>query len=230
MSELAEDPVRMQLMKNLLGKTETEIYLMEGGVSEALVQAHEEEVATITAERSVPSDQPRIGSVVDQEGREVPQEAQNLSGSQIKTTLAQKTLVEVEDLIAKLEKIKQRASADDKKRWEAYSLRIQGFSVNQIAQQYGVSTQLVYAYWDWCSRQLPEVKEYLDDFVNISVQRLEAQYRQLAIARAKGDIIAHKVSADLIDQQGKLLGAHKMHIDVDTKVTYKLEGVNMDEL
>ncbi len=230
MTGLAEDPVRMQQLKDLLGKTETELYLMEGGIDPELVKAREAELGTITGEVLSTSDEPRTGPSSEVETRDGSQSISNLTGSQIKTTIASKSLVELEDLIGRLEKIREKASEDYKKRWEAYSLRVQGFSVNQIAQQFGVSTQLIYVYWDWCSKQLPEVKEYLDDFVNISVQRLEAQYRQLAIARAKGDIIAHKVSADLIDQQGKLLGAHKMHVEVDTRVTYRLEGVNMDEL
>lgn len=227
---LAENPAEMQVLKDLLGKTETELYIMEGGVPQELIDAREAELRSISGEVTTPTDQPRTGPSTEVELLDVSQSSQNLTGSQIKTSMAAKSVLEIEDVIGKLEAIKQKASNDHKKRWEAYSLRVQGFSVSQIAEQFGVSTQLVYAYWDWCSKQQPDVKQYLDDFVNISVVRLEAQYRQLAIARAKGDIIAHKVSADLIDQQGKLLGAHKMHVDIDTKVTYKLEGVDMDQL
>lgn len=230
MSELTENPDHMRMLKELLDKTETELYILDGGVDPALVQAHEEELARLTGGAGTLPEQPRTGPTIDQDGREVPQVTSGSPGSQIKTTMVAKELVEVEDLIQKLEKIKQKAEPDHKKRWEAYSLKIQGFTAPQIAESFGLSLPLIYQYWQWCDLQLPEVKELLEDFIKTSVQRLEAQYRQLAIARAKGDLFAHKVSLEIISQQSKMLGADKLHVDVDTTVTYKLVGVDLNEL
>lgn len=233
MGELVEDPVRMRMLKEVLDKTETELYVIEGNVDPTLVKAHEDELAALRAQRdgtvSVP-DQPRTGPRSSEVVIHDPGEGPNLNGSEIKNTMATKELVEVEDLIQRLEAIKQKAAPDHKKRWEAYSLKIQGFTAPQIAEQFGLSLPLIYQYWNWCDMQLPEVKEMLEDFIKTSVQRLEAQYRQLAIARAKGDLFAHKVSLDIIAQQSKMLGADKLHVDVDTTVTYKLVGVDLDEL
>ena len=192
MSEPARDPAYMRKLKGLLGKTETEIYLLDGGVSEELVQAYEKDNNIVQCE------------IVED--------------------------TSLEKAIQELEKVKDASKGMEKIRWDVYSKRIQGWSVADLAVDYACSPQLIYAYLDWCHEQLPSLKDYLKEFTTLSLQRLDMQYRQLAIARAKGDLLAHKVSLDIVDQQAKLVGAHKISVQVDNRVTYVLEGVDMDEL
>lgn len=210
-SELARDPARMHTLKKVLGKTETELYLLEGDVSSELVKAFESDQAVVR------------GQVVTESGEEV-------LTTQIKDMDTDETLLDLEKLIRQLEKVKKQYSHDEKQRWDMFAMRLQGFSVQDIAIEYERSVALIYAYLEWCTKQLPKLKDYMQEFTTISMQRLEAQYRQLAIARAKGDILAHKVSLDIIDQQAKLAGAHKVSIEVDNRVTYVLEGVDMEGL
>lgn len=223
-SELAKDPARMQLYKRLLDKTETELYIMEGGVDPQLVEVHQREQAYIASDAS--QETPRS----DEEHQEAPEVMSDSSELQIKDPSSHKTYVELEQIIAQLEKVKEDARPDHKKRWEAWSLKIQGFSAQEIAARMEVSWQLIYTYWDWCGRQVPELKQIMQEFSELTISRLEAQYRQLAIARSRGDILAHKVSLDILDQEAKILGVHKVNVQVDSKVTYVLEGVDMDKL
>jgi len=192
MSEPARDPAHMRKLKNLLGKTETEIYLIDGDVSEDLVQAYERDNNTVQGQVVVPDN--------------------------------------LDKAIAELEKVKNESKGMEKIRWDCYSKRIQGWSVADLAEEYACSAQLIYLYLEWCQEQLPSLKDYLKEFTTLSLQRLDMQYRQLAIARAKGDIIAHKVSMDLIELQSKLTGTHKISVEVDNRVTYVLEGVDMEQL
>ena len=139
-------------------------------------------------------------------------------------------VLDLEKMINELEEAKQNYPPEERQRWDAFAMRLQGFSVQDIAMQYDKSVPLIYLYLDWCAKQLPKLKDYIQEFTVVSMQRLEVQYRQLGIARAKGDLLAHKVSLDIIDQQAKLAGAHKVSIEVDNRVTYVLEGVDMDKL
>jgi hypothetical protein len=186
------DRAHMKKLKELLGKTETEIYLMEGGVPDDLKQAYEKDNNIIE------------GKVVE--------------------------ATKLDDAIKKLEDVRKAADPEYKARWECYSKRLQGWSVAQLAEEQYCSPQLIYLYLQWCMEQLPALKDFMEEFTTLSLSRLDMQYRQLAIARAKGDVIAHKVSLDIIDQQAKLVGAHKMSVQVDNRVTYVLEGVDMEDL
>lgn len=224
------DPLMMALAKSALGMTETEVYIAEGGVPEELLTARSLDPERPETERSVPPETSQKGPRSSETTTPFPQEGGEVPTSQLIPDVANKTFLEIDVLINELEQIKTQASDKEKIRWDAWQLKIQGYSIDLIAQQLGKSTQTIYLYFEWCMRQLPHVKEQLEEFTRVTVLRLEAQYRQLAIARFKGDIMAHKVSLDILDQQGKLLGVHKMSVEIDNRVTYELVGVDMDKL
>lgn len=235
------DPLLMALAKSALDMTETEIYIAEGGIPEELLTARKLEGQGSGDRASVPSDTASEGPRKLEQGRQAPGEGAGLETSPIKeeevhnimsspTDMAGKSLLEVETIIEAIERTKANAKENEKIRWDCWALKIQGYTVDAVARQYDVSTQLIYMYWAWCAKQLPELQQQMEEFTRVTVLRLETQYRQLAIARYKGDLMAHKVSLDLLDQQGKLLGVHKMQVQVDNRVTYVLEGVDMDAL
>jgi len=209
-------PAEMKQLMKLLDLTETEVLIMAGEAPSELIEAHEKDVERVTDS----------GNIEPEHVQETPSDSEAAS----QMSLAKKSSLELEKLIGELETIKNQALPNEKIRWEAWSLRIQGWSADMIAEKFGRSRQLIYSYWDWCKSQLPYVKDQMEEFQQVSLARLEAQYRQLAILRARGDLLAQKVSMDIIAQQAKILGVDKMNETPETRVTYIFPGLNMDDL
>jgi len=214
-------PVRskkqMQQLMKVLNLTETEIYQLDDGVPLEVIRAGQKEVEPES-----------VGSVEIAPPASIPEDSEPVTTSQIE--IATESTLKLEKIIRELEAVKDKSPDSEKIRWEAWSLKVQGYSADAIAEKFGRSRQLIYSYWEWCKKQLPYVKDQMEEFQQVGIARLEAQYRQLAIARARGDLFAHKVSLEIIEQQAKVLGVDKMNETPETRVTYIFPGLNMDDL
>lgn len=113
---------------------------------------------------------------------------------------------------------------------EAYKKRLQGYSLWDIAEGMSLSMSTVSRYLEWANENLPVAYCNIDEFIRTSVERLEIQYSQLNKDRMLGDLVAHRVSAAILDQQAKLLGAYTVKIEHSGQVEYVIEGVDMDKL
>jgi len=213
-------PAEMKQLMKVLHLTETEIYQLDDGVPLEVIRAGQKEVEPVSVESAGAVD---IAPSVSPE-----EDSESVTTSQME--LATESTLKLEKIIRELEAVKDKSPDSEKIRWEAWSLKVQGYSADAIAEKFGRSRQLIYSYWEWCKKQLPYVKDQMEEFQQVGIARLEAQYRQLAIARARGDLFAHKVSLEIIEQQAKVLGVDKMNETPETRVTYIFPGLNMDDL
>jgi Putative ATPase subunit of terminase (gpP-like). len=117
-----------------------------------------------------------------------------------------------------------------KTRVKAWMLRLQGYQPAEIATACRIELPTVYKYLRWARDNLPSAIDGAEDFIRVSYDRLEIQYRQLERGRAEGNELAHRVSVSIIDQQAKLLGIYTMKLDLTAKVNYAIEGVDMGQV
>jgi hypothetical protein len=128
------------------------------------------------------------------------------------------------------ENAKADLPADYHKRVDAWKLRIQGYRPPDVAAAMGVSEVTVHAWFNWMRENYPLPIASLEDFMRLSISRLEEQYKQLEQGRKNQDPQAQRVSLAIIDQEAKLLGAHTTNVNVEGRVTYQIEGIDMDQL
>lgn len=133
-------------------------------------------------------------------------------------------------ILAELDKEMAEQPARFKLCVEAYKKRLQGYQVVDIADALQISVPTAYRYIEWAQANLPVAHRNIDEFIRTSVDRLEIQYSQLDQGRILADPIAHRVSAALLDQQAKLLGAYTVKIEHSGKVEYLVDGVDMEQL
>lgn len=96
----------------------------------------------------------------------------------------------------------------EKERAKAWHLRLEGHSLSEIARMLGVSAMTVHRDVKWCQENLPGAYEGAAQLREMSLQRLDRQYRQLEPLRESGDVPAHRVSVQIMDTQAKLTGAY----------------------
>lgn len=137
---------------------------------------------------------------------------------------------DLEKLLSEVEREELEAPERLKARIHAWALRLQGYSVADIAEDLGVTNQTAYNHLEWAQKNLPSAHRSAEDFIRTSIDRLEVQYRQLSIGRELGSEMAHRVSAALVDQQAKMLGVYTMKLDVKAEVKYVIDGVDMDQV
>jgi hypothetical protein len=113
-------------------------------------------------------------------------------------------------------------------RYEAWRMRVQGYSAPAIAAQLGVSVVMAYKYLEWVKTEHPEI--VVQDFLQITLERIETQYLQLEPARLRNDVMAHRVSKELMDMEAKLLGMYTVKVEHSQKITFSVDGVDMDKV
>lgn len=137
-----------------------------------------------------------------------------------------------EKALAIVENAKARAPSErEQRKYDAYILRIRGYPVELIAEQMGVTRAMAYRYLEQVRRERPELQQVMSEFLLVSLDQLEYQYMQLDPGRSRGDVMAHKVSKELIELRAKLLGAFNVNLNVSTAapVMYQIVGVEDDD-
>jgi hypothetical protein len=111
----------------------------------------------------------------------------------------------------------------ERRRLTIWKLRIQGYTLVNIAEQLGISYGTAHADMQWCYKNAPMAYESAEEFRHIGIAQLEQQYQMLVTPRVildtteTGDIVerveapslmALKVAQSAKDMQAKLLGAY----------------------
>lgn len=125
-----------------------------------------------------------------------------------------------------------------RRRVKAWSLRIKGYDYATIAEKNGCSFGTAYLDVRWCLDNLPAAYDTIEDFRTISMARLDQMIQQLAprgeeLNEADGetDLDRARLRAQLIKQQGELLGIqHQVKVQADTTVRYEVAGIDPGQL
>lgn len=106
-----------------------------------------------------------------------------------------------------------------------WHLRLQGFVIFEIAKQLGLSTSVVHDDLNWCRQNLAVARDGIEELADLSLERLEMQYRQLAPLREMRNEAGHRLSLNIIDLQAKLMGLYKTRIEVSIP-NFTVNGVD----
>lgn len=139
-------------------------------------------------------------------------------------------MIKLEELLERLEAEKAEAPDRLARRIEAYRLKVQGYSYQDIADKIDVSYPTAVSDVQWAIRNLPTAIETTEDFTKVTIDRIEQQLAQLSGSRAAAEDAAHRTSATLMDLQARLLGVMTSKTEVSAHVNYVVEGVDMDKL
>ena len=133
-------------------------------------------------------------------------------------------------------------SALELRRAKAWKLRVDGYSVQDIAAELGISHGTAHADVQWCIKNLPAAYESAVDFRHVALPRLDEMYRRLTTGRTVvvDDVVVHesptetamRVALSALDLQAKLLGAHAAtKVDIESKtVHYVVEDPDAEQM
>jgi predicted transcriptional regulator len=137
--------------------------------------------------------------------------------------------LDVQKELALVESAKEaETNADYRQRYDAWRMRIEGYPVTAIAQELGVSYVMVYSYLKWIRQEHPEI--VLDEFIDLSLERLDILLLRLAPGVKRGEVMAIRVSKEIIEAQMKLKGAYNVNHNVTAQVSFSVEGVDMGKV
>ena len=143
------------------------------------------------------------------------------------------------------EAVTAASQLDDAKmleRAKAWKLRVDGYSVQDIAAELGISVGTAHADVQWCIKNLPAAYESAVDFRHVALPRLDEMYRRLTTGRTVvvDDVVVHesptetamRVALSALDLQAKLLGAHAAtKVDIESKtVHYVVEDPDAEQM
>jgi hypothetical protein len=139
------------------------------------------------------------------------------------------------------EAVNAASSTLELRRAKAWKLRVDGYSVQDIAAELNVSHGTAHADVRWCLDNLPAAYESAEDFRRVALPRLDDQYRRLTAGRTviiEGEPVvesptetAMRVAQSALDLQAKLLGAYApSKVDGSVVVKYELAGVDTDDI
>lgn len=125
------------------------------------------------------------------------------------------------------------ASAKMRERLTAWSLRIKGYSIYNIADELHLSVGAVHADIKWCLANLPAAYESTESFRHMAMDALDEQLARLQSGR-NGEPptdTAERVIVAIRDMQAKLLGAYApTKVDASVKTQYEVLGIEADKL
>lgn len=128
------------------------------------------------------------------------------------------------------------------RRARAWKLRVDGYSVQDIAAELKVSHGTAHGDIKWCIKNLPAAYESAADFRHVALPRLDEMYRRLTTGRTivVDDVVvnesptetAMRVALATLDLQAKLLGAHAAtKVDIESKtVHYVVEDPDSEQM
>jgi DNA-directed RNA polymerase specialized sigma24 family protein len=134
---------------------------------------------------------------------------------------------------AELEKAEREGGYKLIERISAWKLRIQGYSIVDIAEELDIGIGTAHKDVKWCIANLPAAYETAEDFKHVSLEQLEKQYKRVMAGRdgEPPTEIAERVGVAIKELQARLLGAlSPTRVDSSMKLEYNITGVKTEEI